>query len=121
MFIPLPRIILIPYRLIRLIFEILRKKWSDKDREVLKWLEKPDDPLRPKDYRSKYFTELSAAIEAKKPIYLKYSGRDGLTYRKVLPKRLFRRAEHIYLEAFCLKRKEYRRFRLNRIKSLRVD
>jgi len=39
MFIPIPRIILMPYRLIRLIYESLRKKgWSDEDKKVLKWL-----------------------------------------------------------------------------------
>ena len=122
MFIPIPRIILMPYRLIQLIYESLRKKgWSDEDKKVLKWLDKPDDPLRPKDYRKNYFNELSTAIEAKKPIFLKYMGRNGLSSRKVLPERLFRRQEHIYLEAFCLKRREYRRFRLDRIKYLREN
>ena len=116
MFIPLPRMILLPYRLI---YELLRKKgWSDEDKKVLKWLDKPDDPLRPEDYRVKYFNRLNTAIEAKKPILLKYSGSSGLTSRKVIPARLFRRGEYIYLEAFCLKKREYRRSRLDRIKYL---
>ena len=121
MFIPLPRIILIPYRLIRLVYDIIRKKRiSYKDRKILKWLDKSDDPLRQQDYQMKYFNELSTAIENKKSVSLKYSGKGELTYREVLPERLFRRGEHVYLEAFCLKKSEYRRFRLDRIKYLRV-
>ena len=90
-----------PYRLIRLIYEILRKKgWSDEDKKVLKWLDKPDDPLRPKDYRKNYFNELSTAIEAKKPIFLKYMGRNGLTSRKVLPERLLEGKSIFILKPF---------------------
>ena len=122
MFIPLPRMILLPYRLIQLLYEILRKKgWSDDDRQVLRWLDQPNDPFRPNDYQVRYFNELSSAIKAKKLVFLKYSGKNGLTSRKVVPDRLFRRGNHIYLEAFCLKRKEYRRFRLDRIKHLREN
>ncbi len=122
MFIPLPIIILTPYRLIRLVYDILRKKgMPDKDRKILKWLDKSDDPLRQQDYQIKYFNELSTAIEDKKSVSLKYSAKDELTYREVLPERLFRRGEHVYLEAFCLKRSEYRRFRIDRIKYLRLD
>lgn len=95
--------------------------WSDEDKQVLKWLDKPDDPLRPQDYENTYFRELSHAIEAKKIVYLEYAGRKGISRRQVLPERLFRRGEHIYLEAFCLMRDQYRRFRLDRIKYLRVE
>ncbi len=95
--------------------------WSDEDKQVLKWLDKPDDPLRPQDYENTYFSELSHAIEAKKIVYLEYAGRKGISHRQVLPERLFRRGEHIYLEAFCLMRDQYRRFRLDRIKYLRVE
>lgn len=94
--------------------------WSDEDKQVLKWLDKPDDPLRPQDYENTYFPELSHAIEAKKIVYLEYSGRKGISHRQVLPERLFRSGEHIYLEAFCLMRNEYRRFRLDRIKYLQL-
>ena len=122
MFIPLPRIILIPYRLIRLIYEILSKKGiSDKDKKILKWLDKSDDQLRKQDYQIKYFNKLSTAIEDKRSVFLKYSGGDELAYREVLPERLFRRGEHVYLEAFCLKKMEYRIFRLDRIKYLRLE
>ena len=94
--------------------------WLDEDKQVLKWLDKPDDPLRPQDYENTYFSELSHAIETKKIVYLEYAGRKGISHRQVLPERLFRRGEHIYLEAFCLMRDEYRRFRLDRIKYLQL-
>ena len=95
--------------------------WSDEDKQVLKWLNKPDDSLRPQDYENTYFAELSHAIKAKKTVYLEYAGRKGISHRQVLPERLFRREDHIYLEAFCLMRNQYRRFRLDRIKYLRVE
>ena len=95
--------------------------WSDEDKEVLKWLNKPDDPLRPQDSENRYFAELSHAIEAKKIVYLEYSGRKGISHRRVVPERLFRRGGNIYLEAFCLMRNQYRRFRLDRIKYLQVE
>jgi len=95
--------------------------WSDEDKEVLKWLNKPDDPLRPQDSENRYFAELSGAIEAKKIVYWEYAGRKGISHRKVVPERLFRRGGNIYLEAFCLMRNQYRRFRLDRIKYLQVE
>lgn len=95
--------------------------WSDEDKQVLKWLNKPDDPLRPQDYENTYFAELSHAIEAKKIVYLEYAGTNDISHRRVLPERLFRRGEHIYLEAFCLMRNQYRRFRLDQIKYLQVE
>jgi len=95
--------------------------WSDEDKQVLKWLDKPDDPLRPQDSENRYFAELSGAIEAKKIVYLEYAGRKGISRRKVVPERLFRRGGNIYLEAFCLMRNQYRRFRLDRIKYLQVE
>ena len=121
MFIPIPRLILIPYWLIRSIYELLRgKRWSDKHRKIVEWRKKPEDPLRPEDYRIKHVTELRTAIETEKPVRVKYSGSKGLTYRKVLPERLFRKGEYIYLEAICLKRMDHRRFRLNRITYLKM-
>lgn len=108
MLIPLPYIILIPYRLIRfVIYWILRKRrLSEEDKQVLKWLKKPDDPLRAKDTRVKYFAESKAAIEANEVVHLRYRGRKDVTCRKFIPERLFRRGEHLYLEAFCLRERE---------------
>ncbi|MBW2039518.1 MAG: WYL domain-containing protein [Deltaproteobacteria bacterium] len=94
---------------------------SDDDKQLLKWLNKPDDPLRPQDYENRYFAELSHAIEAKKIVYLEYAGRKEITHRQVVPERLFRKGEHIYLDAFCLMRNQYRIFRLDQIKYLQVE
>ena len=94
---------------------------TDEDIQILKWLNEPDDPLRPQDYEKRYVAELSHAIEAKQIVYLEYAGRKETTHRRVVPERLFRRGEYIYLEAFCLLRNEYRRFRLDRIKYLQVE
>jgi len=93
---------------------------SDEDKQLLEWLNKPEDTLRPQDYEKKYFIELSHAIKAKKSVYIKYAGTKGITDREVLPERLFRKGEYIYLEAFCLLRNEYRTFRLDRIQYLQI-
>ena len=121
MYIPLPWILLLPYRLIVLLIHVIFRKrgYSYQDKQILKWLAKPDDPLRPKDYQIKHVAQLSDAIKDRKSVYLKYVGRDGLTSRRVIPERLFRRGNQIYVEALCLKRKQYRRFRVDKIKYLR--
>lgn len=120
MFIPLPRIILIPYRLIRLLLHLIFRKWgySERDKQVLRWLAKHDDPLRPVDYQIKEVAQINAAIKVGRAVYLKYAGSDGFSSRRVIPERLFRRGNHIYVEGYCLKRKEYRRFRIDRIRYL---
>ena len=122
MLIPLPRLILIPYWLIRSIYEILRgKRWADKHRKIIEWRKRPEDPLRPEDYRIRNVSELRSAIEGEKAAYIKYAGSKGLTHRKILPEKLFRKGDYIYLKALCLKKMEHRRFLLNRIKYLKID
>jgi predicted DNA-binding transcriptional regulator YafY len=121
MYIPLPWIILLPYRLITLLMQVIFRKdpYTDRDKQVLKWLTKPDDPLRPEDYRIKHVDQLRIAIKDGKSVEIKYGGSTGPTSRKVYPERLFRRGQHIYVEAFCLTRRQDRIFRLDRIKYLR--
>ena len=122
MFIPLPRLILIPYWLIRSVYELLRRKiWADKHRKIIEWRKRPEDPLRPEDYRIRHVAELRTAIEGERAAYIKYAGSKGLTHRKVLPEKLFRKGDYIYLKALCLKRMDDRRFLLNRIKYLKID
>ena len=120
MYIPMPWIILLPYRLISLFISILfrKRKYSERDKQILNWLAKPDDPLRSQDFKRRRVAQLSSAIETGTSVYLKYAERKGITSRRVIPKRLFRRGTHIYVEAFCLKRREYRRFRMDRIEYL---
>ena len=122
MFIPAPRLILVPYWLIRSVYELLRRKrWANKHKEIVEWRKKAEDPVRPEDYRIKHVSELRAAIEGEKAIYIKYAGSNGLTHRKVFPEKLFRKGDYIYPKALCLKRMDYRRFFLNRIKYLKID
>jgi len=121
MYIPLPRIILLPYRLIVFLIRSILQwiGYSEKDKQVLRWLAEPDDPMRPQDYEVKYADQLIAAIETAKSVYIEYAEKENkITSRTVVPERLFRRGDHIYVEAFCLKRNQYRRFRLDRIKYL---
>jgi predicted DNA-binding transcriptional regulator YafY len=121
MYIPLPRIILLPYRLIVFLIRSILQwiGYSERDKQVLRWLAETDDPMRPQDYEVKYADQLMAAIETAKPVYIEYAEKENkITSRTVVPEKLFRRGDHIYVEAYCLKRKEYRRFRLDRIKYL---
>ncbi|MGM0383971.1 MAG: WYL domain-containing protein [Thermodesulfobacteriota bacterium] len=122
MFIPLPRLILLPYWLIRSGYELLRrKKGENKDKEIAEWRKRPENPLRPEDYRIRHVAELRTAIEGEKAAYIKYAGSQGLTHRKILPEKLFRKGDYIYLKALWLKRMDHRTFRLNRIKYLKID
>jgi len=122
MFIPVPRSILIPYRLLRSVYELLRRiLWAKKHKEIIEWRKRPEHPLRPEDYRMRHVAELRTAIEGEKAAYIQYAGSKGLTHRKVLPEKLFRKGDYIYLKAFCLKSKDYRRFLLKRIKYLKID
>jgi predicted DNA-binding transcriptional regulator YafY len=116
MFIPLPWFIALPYNLIR--FLLGRRKLTEQDKSVLKWQKEPDDPMRPQDYKVKRVAEINDLIKIGKSVYLKYAGTDGLTFRRVVPERLFRRGKNIYMDAFCLKEKDMRVFRLDRIKHL---
>jgi hypothetical protein len=95
--------------------------WTNEDKQLLEWRHKSEDPLRPQDYETRYFDELRHAIEAEQVVYLKYVGTKGITEREVFPTRLFRKGEHVYLEAFCLLRNDYRTFRLDRIQYLQVE
>ena len=121
MFIPLPRIILIPYRVIRSIFQANREnEKSDKDSRLAKWLATPEESLEEKDYQNDTVRKLQAAISAKRLVFLRYEGKEGSADRTVIPKKLFRRGQNIYLEAFCETKDEYRRFRIDKIKHMRV-
>ncbi len=121
MFVPLPRIILIPYRIIRSLLQAdPEKEQSDKDSGLAKWLGTPEESLEEKDYQNDSVRKLHVAISGKRSIFLTYEGKEGSTDRTVIPKKLFRRGQNIYLEAFCETKGEYRRFRVDRIKHMRV-
>jgi len=123
-YIPLPWIILIPYRLISGILMLISSDWrkrSKRDRSVLRWLSKSDDPIRPQDQRVRKFRELERAIKTGQPVTFNYLNSSKVeSRRKILPKRLFRRKEAIYCKAFDIPREEYRTFRLDRMSDLKI-
>jgi len=125
-FIPLPRIFLVAYWLVRFVYELIylllhRMRLPNEDKRLLEWRKRPNDSFRPRDHRVRYFAELSSAIKASGAVHLRYAKGKESTYRKVFPKRLFRRGEQLYLEAFCLRERGYRVFRLDRIKYLQLS
>lgn len=123
-YIPLPWIILVPYRLIKVIWKLISSDWrkvSKRDRSVIRWLSLPDHPIRPQDRQIKNFRELEHAIKTGHPVafsYLNNSKKES--HRKIFPKKLFRRKEVIYCQAFDTLSKEYRVFRLDRMSDLKI-
>ena len=103
-YIPLPWVILIPYRLIRGIWELIRLDWSPlskRDRSVLRWRSFGDHPIRPQDRQVKNFSQLEDAIKTAQLVTFGYlNSNSEESHREVFPKRLFRRKEVIYCEAF---------------------
>jgi predicted DNA-binding transcriptional regulator YafY len=124
-YIPLPWIILIPYRLISGIWRLFSSDWrklSKRDRSVLLWLSESDHPIRPQDRQVRNFRELEHAIKTGQPITFSYLNSSKVeSSREILPKRLFRRKEAIYCHAFDTRQEEYRAFRLDRMSNLEAD
>ncbi len=123
-YIPLPWVILIPYRLMRRIWELIRSDWtplSKRDRSVLRWLSYPDHPIRPQDRQVKNFRQLEHAIKASQPVTFSYlnSSREE-SHRQIVPKRLFRRKEVVYCQAFDTLHEEYRVFRLDKMSDVKI-
>ena len=123
-YIPLPWVILIPYRLIRGIWELIRLDWSPlskRDRSVLRWRSFGDHPIRPQDRQVKNFSQLEDAIKTAQLVTFGYlNSNSEESHREVFPKRLFRRKEVIYCEAFDTFHEEYRVFRLDRMSNLKI-
>jgi predicted DNA-binding transcriptional regulator YafY len=123
-YIPLPWIILIPYRLIKVIWKLISSDWrmlSKRDRSVIRWLSLPDHPIRPQDRQVKNFRELEHAVKTGLPLTFSYlSSSNEESHRMIFPKRLFRRKEVIYCQAFDTLHEEYRVFRLDRMNDLKI-
>ena len=122
--IPLPCVILIPYRLIKAIWNLISSDWkilSKRDQSVLRWLSLPDHPIRPQDRQVKNFRELNHAIKTGLSVTFSYlNSSQEESHRMIFPKRLFRRKEVIYCQAFDTLHKEYRVFRLDRMSDLKI-
>ena len=86
-YIPLPWIILIPYRLIKVIWKLISSDWrkvSKRDRSVIRWLSLPDHPIRPQDRQIKNFRELEHAIKTGHPVAFSYlSSSKEESHRKI--------------------------------------
>ena len=123
-YIPLPWIILIPYRLIKVVWKLISSDWrkvSKRDRSVIRWLSLPDHPIRPQDRQIKNFRELEHAIKTGHPVAFSYlSSSKEESHRKIFPKKLFRRKEVIYCQGFDTLSEEYRVFRLDRMSDLKI-
>jgi predicted DNA-binding transcriptional regulator YafY len=122
-YIPLPWMILIPYRLISGIWRLIsfRTSLSKRDRSVLRWLSLPDHPIRPRDRQVRNFRELEHAIKTGQPVTFSYlNSSKEESRRKIFPKRLFRRKQIVYCQAFDTCHEEYRVFRLDRMGDLKI-
>ena len=123
-YIPLPWVILLPYRLLRGIWQLIQLDWttlSKRDRSVLRWLSFGDHPIRPQDQQAKNFRELEHAIKTGQPAMFSYlSSSKEESHREVVPERLFRRKEVVYCQAFDTFHEEYRVFRLDRMSDLKI-
>jgi predicted DNA-binding transcriptional regulator YafY len=120
-YIPLPWIIFIPYRLVKAVWKLIWRPLSKRDRSVLRWLSLPDHPIRPRDRQVKNFRELEQAIRTGQHVTFSYLSSDKEeTNRNIFPKRLFRRKEAIYCQAFDTLYEENRAFRLDRMSDLKI-
>ncbi len=118
MFIPLPREILLPYRIAQGIYAAIRGNKTPPlapNRALEAWRALPEEALSLGDQQRRHVQLLQTAIDTKQVVDLGYRSARGPSARAVLPERLYRKASHLYLEAFCLERGEQRRFRLDQI------
>ncbi|WP_369283997.1 helix-turn-helix transcriptional regulator [Oscillibacter sp. GMB15532] len=72
------------------------------------------------DEESKLFRTLKAAIIGKKKAAFFYHGSEGSTQRTVEPLKLCFKGQSWYLYAFCAVRRDYRFFKLRRMKELKL-
>ena len=124
-YIPLPWIIVIPYNLIRGIWKLIssdRRDLSKRHLSVLRWLSQADHPIRSQDRQVSNFRELEQAIKTGQPVTFSYlNSSKEESRRRIFPKKLFRRKEAIYCQAFDTCHEEYRVFRLDRMGDLKLD
>jgi hypothetical protein len=94
MYFPLPWIILLPYNRIR--FLSGSRNLTERDKQIRKWLRKPNNPMRPQDHRVERVEEINNMIKIGKTVFVQYvDSEKELTSLRVVPERLFRRGMHI--------------------------
>ncbi|MEA4992871.1 MAG: YafY family protein [Oscillibacter sp.] len=84
------------------------------------WIEVDFSGWANADEESSLFRTLKAAIIGKKKAAFYYHGSEGSTQRTVEPLKLCFKGQSWYLYAFCAARKDYRFFKLRRIKELKL-
>lgn len=67
-----------------------------------------------------YLSEFKSAIRNKKIIMIEYQAKNGFSKRKIEPYKIVFKYSSWYLFAFCLEKKDYRLFKINRIVSAEV-
>ena len=120
MFFPLPRILLIPLGLFRLLWSWMQgsRELTKRDTQVLRWLRTRDDPIRPEDQTVRNYAEITEAARNGSQLMINYiDSKKKTRQRVIIPERIFRRGEYLYVDAICPEIEEYRVFRLDRIQS----
>jgi predicted DNA-binding transcriptional regulator YafY len=99
-----------------------RRKPSKQDRRAIPRVSHPDDPLKSQDRHIKHFRELEHAIKTGRAVTFSYLSKSNEEGRwRVFPKRLFRRKDVIYCQAFDTHSEENKNFRLERMSNLKID
>jgi len=72
------------------------------------------------DYLKDYLSEFKNAIRNKKVIKIEYQAKNGFSKREIEPYKIVFKHSSWYLFAFCLEKKDYRLFKINRIVSVEI-
>ncbi|MFV0395701.1 MAG: helix-turn-helix transcriptional regulator [Coprobacillaceae bacterium] len=71
-------------------------------------------------YLKSYLYEFKNAIRNKKIVMIEYQAKNGFSKRKIEPYKVVFKHSSWYVFAFCLEKKGYRLFKINRIMSVKV-
>jgi len=76
----------------------------------------------PSSEGSRHLITIRQAMDKRRPISFVYKNEKGeiVAHNAVYPRRVFQKANHMYLEAYCHFTSDVRLFRLDRISSLKV-
>ncbi len=82
------------------------------------WLAVDLSPWGSASQQDRRFETIKAAILEKRILHFRYTGADGASRRCVKPARLCYKASAWYMQGFCLKRGDWRTFKLSRMSAL---
>jgi predicted DNA-binding transcriptional regulator YafY len=87
------------------------------------WSRAPDEPLTANDRADERVRILQAAARSLTRVKIDYHKSNGefCSGRPIRPRRVFRKAGHVYCEAHCELRGEIRHFRVDRISYFREE